>query len=64
MANHYYGVNRGAGIDPNNVTVGTSTGSKDVELVVLDGVSGQNKTDVLKALDAIRAKLVTSDAPA
>lgn len=63
MANHYYGVNLGAQA-PGDVTVGTSTGSKDVELVVLDGVTGMNKHELLKAVEVIANKIAVSDAPA
>ena len=64
MANHYYGVNIGAGADVNNVATGTSTTSKNIELVVLDGVSGMSKVEILKGLEAIRNKIATGNAPA
>lgn len=65
MASHFYGVDLGHGIDRNNVTTGTSsTASLDVELRVLDGVAGQNKKNVLIAIEAIKAKIVAGDAPA
>lgn len=64
MADHFYGVDMGAGIDPNNVSTDTSTTSKKVELRVEDGVTGNNKLQVLKALDAIKAKLIEASAPA
>lgn len=64
MADHFYGVDMGAGIDPYNVSTGTSTTSKKVELRIEDGVTGNNKLQVLKALEAIKAKLVEADAPA
>jgi hypothetical protein len=61
MASHYYGCNMGAGQDASNVSTGTSTTSKNVELVVLDGVSGNNKKLVLLAIEAIKAKILKSD---
>lgn len=64
MADHFYGVNMGAGIDASNVSTGTSTTSKKVELRIEDGVSGNNKLLVLEAIEAIKAKLIKSDAPA
>jgi hypothetical protein len=64
MANHYYGVNIGAGLDGSGVSTGTSTTSKTVELVILDGVTGTNKMEVLKALEAIEAAIIEGNAPA
>lgn len=65
MADHFYGIDApGAGADPDGVSTGTSTTSKKVELRVEDAVSGNNKTEVLKAIDTIRAYIVESDAPA
>ena len=61
MADHFYGVNLGAGLDVNNVSTGTSTTSKKVELRVEDGVSGNNKKNVLLAIEAIKAKIIHSD---
>jgi hypothetical protein len=60
MASHFYGANLGAGIDPNNVATGTSTTSKNVELQVVDGVTGNNKVQVLMALEAIKQKIIAS----
>lgn len=64
MADHFFGANIGAGADPSGVSTGTSTTSKKVELRVEDGVSGNNKLEVLKAIEAIKAKISSSDAPA
>lgn len=64
MANHYYGISLGGGFDPSGVSTGTSTTSKTVELVILDGVTGTNKVEVLKALEAIKAKILEGNAPA
>lgn len=64
MANHYYGVTvPGPGV-VGSVTVGTSTTSKNVELVVLDGVTGRSKEQLLLAIEAIEAYIITHDAPA
>lgn len=66
MASHYYGVNKGAGADPNGdagfqaVAVGTSTTSKAVELVLLDGAT-LNKIEVLKALEALEDYILRPD---
>lgn len=55
MADNFVGINRGALDDvPANITVGTSTGSKDIELRVDTG-KGTTRQDVIKALDAIRS---------
>lgn len=65
MADHYYGVDLGHGADPSAVTTGTSsTASLDVELRILDGISGMNKQKVLLALKTIAEKIVKSSAPA
>lgn len=64
MADHFYGVNMGAGIEDSNVSTGTSTTSKKVELRIEDGVSGNSKLEILKAIEAIKAKIVMGDAPA
>jgi hypothetical protein len=64
MADHFYGCDMGAGISAANVSTGTSTTSKKVEIRIEDGVSGNNKKQVLLALEAIMAKIQTGDAPA
>lgn len=65
MANHYYGVNLGAGFDPANVSTGTSTTSKSVELVIVDATTGiaGDKMQVLRAIDAIKEKIIQGNAP-
>lgn len=64
MADTFYGVNIGAGLDESGVTVDTSTTSKKIELRVEQAVSGMNKTELLKAIEAIKAYVVQADAPA
>ena len=65
MADHYYGVDLGHGADPAAVTTGTSsTATLDVELRILDGITGMNKQKVLLALKTIAEKIVKSSAPA
>lgn len=64
MANHYYGVTVPGAQTAGSVTKSTSTTSKNVELVILDGVTGNNKAAVLRALDAIRNYITTDSAPA
>jgi hypothetical protein len=65
MADHFYGVSLGAK-GPADVTFGTSTGSTTIELRVTDAATGLtgNKTELLKALDAIEQYIVQADAPA
>ncbi len=64
MADHYYGVDVGPGMDPGAVTFGTSTGSTKVELRVTDATTGMTKTELLKSIDTIRADIVQRDEPA
>ena len=65
MADHFFGVNIPGGTRAiGNVSTGTSTTSEEVELRVLDGVTGNNKVQVLLALEAIKAKILTGNAPA
>ncbi len=64
MADHFYGINIGAGADPSGVSTGTSTTSKKIELRIEDAVSGMNKIEVLRALEAIKAKIMEGNAPA
>jgi len=65
MANHYYGIDvPGANQAFGNVSTGTSTTSKNVELVVLDGVTGRSKADLVAAVEAIKQKIIAGDAPA
>lgn len=65
MADHFYGVSLGAKA-PADVTFGTSTGSTVIELRVTDATTGLtgNKTELLKALEAIKQYIVQADAPA
>lgn len=60
MADHYYGVSPGGG-QIGSVSTGTSTTSKNVELRVADGTA--DKTSLLLAIDAIRAYVVSGNAP-
>ncbi|MBK8157370.1 MAG: hypothetical protein IPK59_00645 [Rhodospirillaceae bacterium] len=65
MADHFYSLNIGKGLDPNNVTVGTSTAaSADFEFRIKDGVTGRGKPQALMAIEAIVAKIVTGNQPA
>lgn len=65
MADRFYGVSLGAK-GPEDVTFGTSTGATSIELRVTDAVSGLtgNKTELLKAMEAIKQYIVKADAPA
>ena len=66
MADHFYGVNKGAGADPNGdvgfqaVAVGTSTTGKSIELRLHDG-DALNKIEVLKALEALEDYILRPD---
>jgi hypothetical protein len=63
VANHYYGITI-PGADPGDVVKSTSTTSKNVELVVLDGVTGRNKMQLIRAIERIRDYILTDSAPA
>jgi hypothetical protein len=63
MADTFYGVAIGAGLDDNGVTVDTSTTSKGIELRTADG-AGLTKVALLNGLEAIRAKIEQGNAPA
>lgn len=54
MADHFYSVNKGHGLDPSSVTVGTSTSGQSIELRLHDG-DGLTRMDVLKAIEALKA---------
>lgn len=62
MADHFYGVNLGDEM-PAEVSTGTSTTSKKIELRIEDGNS-LSKTDVIKALDSLKAYIARDNAPA
>ena len=65
MADHFYSVSLGAK-GPADVTFGTSTGSTVIVLRVTDATAGLtgNKTELLKALEAIEQYIIQADAPA
>ena len=59
MANTFIGINRGQPpINPLSFTVGASTGSTDIELRIDTG-KGTLKMDVVKALEGMRAYLLS-----
>lgn len=65
MPDHYLAINLGKGLDPANVTYTTSsTAAADFEFRIKDGVAGRGKPQVLMAIEAITAKIVTGNAPA
>lgn len=65
MADHFYGIDvPGSEQGFGNVSTGTSTTSKKVELRVEDGVTGRSKYLVLAAIEAIKNKIIAGDAPA
>jgi len=63
MADTFYGISVGHGLDPAAVTVAASTTSLPIELRVLDG-AGLSKSALLLALDTIKARVVENNAPA
>ena len=63
MADHFYSVVKGDGLEPANVTFGTVTSGEAMELRVLDG-AGISKTDLLMAMEALEAYIVKANAPA
>ena len=63
MADTYYGVAMGAGLDANAVTVASSTNSTAVELRHTDGLATMSQTSLLNAVDAIRASIVERGEP-
>jgi len=65
MADTFYGVSLGAK-GPADVTVGAATSGLAIELRVTDATTGLtgNKTELLKAMEAIRQYILQADAPA
>jgi len=62
MTTHYIG----ADIDdqlPADLTYGTSTTSKGIELVINDATTGIDRLKVLKALEAMEYKIATGNWP-
>ena len=58
MADHFIGVNRGVAREANPLlTVGTSTGSTDVEVRIADA-AGWTKLELVKSLGAISRYLI------
>lgn len=65
MADHFYSLTiPGQAIGAAEVVKGTSTASGNFELRITDGVSGNSKVAVLKALEAIANFIATDSAPA
>lgn len=54
MADHFYSVNKGHGLDPSAVTTGAATSGQSIELRLHDG-DGLNRIEVLKALGTLIA---------
>lgn len=57
MADHFYSVNKGHGVDPSAVTTGVASSGQSIELRLHDG-DGLNRMDVILALDTLRAFFV------
>lgn len=59
MASEYFGMNRGAGyeLQPYQLTIGTSTGSTDMELRV-DLTKSLTRKDVVNFLEGLRVAIM------
>lgn len=66
MANHCFGITVpfAGGGDVSAVSTSTGGTSKNVELVVLDGVTGRSKVQLIKALELFIEYIATHDEPA
>jgi hypothetical protein len=62
MATHYFGADINDNT-PADLSYGTSTTSKGIELVVNDATAGIDKTKLLIAVEAIAAKIATGTWP-
>lgn len=62
MADTFYGVAVGAGLDHSAVTVQASTTGAAIELRVLNG-AGISKTALLNAIEAIENDVIVNSAP-
>jgi hypothetical protein len=62
MTTHYIGADINDNTPP-DLSYGTSTTSKGIELVVNDATTGIDRTKVLIALEAIEAKIATGNWP-
>lgn len=60
MADHFYSVNKGAGLDPSAVTVGAASSGQSIEVRLHDG-DGLTRMDVLKALETIEARFMENE---
>ena len=61
MADHFYGIDMGGNFGSGTVTTGETTTGKKVELRVEEGVAGNTKLEVLKAIEKIKAHIQTND---
>jgi hypothetical protein len=64
MADHFYGINVGGGLDPSAVTFGAASAGSDIELRVRDGVAGMDKMKIDSATWAIISFIERANAPA
>lgn len=66
MADRFYGVNKGSGVDPAGgvagqaLATGTSTTGKNIELRVVEG-AGITKQDLLNALELLKNYVIRPD---
>jgi hypothetical protein len=63
MSDHFYSATL-PGVTIGGVAKGTATASTNFELRVTDGVTGNSKTEVLKAIEALFDFIVADSAPA
>jgi hypothetical protein len=63
MADHFYSTSV-PGATIGSVTKGTATAGTNIELRVTDGVAGNSKAEIAKALEAIADFILTDNAPA
>ena len=60
---HYYGIPYPGG-SLGDVVKSTSTTGKTLELLVVDGVTDNNRVEILKAIEALVSFITTDNAPA
>lgn len=60
MATYYFGVNNGAGLSGGSVTEGSSTTSKDVEVVINTTANVPSKEELLLAIQKLSDYIVVA----
>jgi hypothetical protein len=64
MASHFYATSVPGATATGTVTKATATQGTNIEVRIDDGIVGNSKVDVLKAIDAIANFILTDNAPA